>query len=241
MLENEDSPVILVNEAGRSPYVLLCEHAGNRLPKQLGTLGLAEADLQRHIAWDIGAEPVSRTLSKLLDAPLVMQRYSRLAYDCNRPPESPGAMPEVSETTVIPGNKNLSAADKLSRIMAIYRPFHDAAAHLLDARAAAGVQSNVVSIHSFTPIYKGQQRHFELGILHDHDARLASDLIKRFPGLDARLNEPYGPQDGVMHTLNLQAAPRGLRHAMIEIRNDLISHERGQEEWARRLAAAFMQ
>ena len=135
LLEGEESPVVLVNAQGRSPYVLICEHAANRVPQELGTLGLAQAELQRHIAWDIGAEKVARLLSRLIDAPLVMQRYSRLAYDCNRPPDSPDAIPEISEMTQIPGNKNLSPADKLTRVRALYRPFHGAIADLLDARA----------------------------------------------------------------------------------------------------------
>src|SRR5947207_13314815 len=114
LLEGEEGPAIVVNGGGRSPYVLICEHASNRLPKSLGTLGLPEAELTRHIAWDIGAEKVSRLLSKLIDAPLVLQRYSRLAYDCNRPPESPAAMPEVSEATAIPGNSGLSPEAQLA-------------------------------------------------------------------------------------------------------------------------------
>ena len=167
-------------------------------------------------------------LSRLIDAPLVLQRYSRLAYDCNRPPDAADAMPEISETTHIPGNRNLSPADKLARIREIYRPFHAAIADLLDARAADGIRSLVVTIHSFTPVYKGEPRSVELGILHDRDTRLAERLITSFPGVDARFNEPYGPEDGVLHTLNVHAAPRGLEHAMIEIRNDLVSDERGQ-------------
>lgn len=236
LLEGEAGPVVLVNSAGPSRCVLLCEHASNRLPKALGTLGLPESDLQRHIAWDIGAEPVARRLSGLLDAPLVLQRYSRLAYDCNRPPESAEAMPEISETTPIPGNRNLSPGDRLARTMEIYRPFHGAVADLLDRRAAERLDSLVVSIHSFTPVYRGVARAVELGLLHDRDTRLSAQLLGSFPGVDARLNEPYGPEDGVLHTLNLHAAPRGLRHVMIEIRNDRISTERGQQEWAERLS-----
>ena len=239
--QGEESPFIAVNEQGRSPFVLICEHASNTLPKALGTLGLAEADLTRHIAWDIGAEKVARLLSRLIDAPLLLQRYSRLAYDCNRPPESPDAMPEVSELTAIPGNRRLSAKDRLARIDGIYRPFHDGVSRLLDRRAAAGIRSLVVSIHSFTPVYKGKSRSVELGILHDRDTTLSSKLIKSFPNIDARLNEPYGPKDGVMHTLNLHAAPRGLQHAMIEIRNDLIATDRGQDEWAQRLSVPLSQ
>jgi predicted N-formylglutamate amidohydrolase len=240
LLEGEDGPAVLANGGGRSPYVLICEHASNVLPTTLGMLGLTEPDLQRHIAWDIGAANVSRRLSLLIDAPLVLQRYSRLAYDCNRPPDAADAMPEISETTHIPGNRNLSPADKLARTREIYRPFHAAIADLLDRRAAEGIKSLVVTVHSFTPVYKGQPRTVELGILHDRDTGLSARLIKSFPTVDARLNEPYDPKDGVFHTLALHAAPRGLTHAMIEIRNDLISDERGQDEWAERLSAALI-
>lgn len=241
LLEGEEGPAVTVNGTGRSPYVLICEHAANRLPKSLGTLGLAAAELQRHIAFDIGAEKVALLLSRLIDAPLVLQRYSRLAYDCNRPPDSADAMPELSETTHIPGNRGLSPAAKLARTREIYRPFHAAIADLLDCRAVTGLKSMVVTLHSFTPIYKGKPRAVELGILHDRDTSLSSKLIKGFPGVDARLNEPYGPKDGVLHTLNLHAYPRGLKHAMIEIRNDLIANERGQDEWAQRLSVPLIQ
>ena len=240
LLAGEPGPVVLVNGDGRSSCLLICEHASHLLPKALGTLGLPESDLQRHIAWDIGAEQVARHLARLLDAPLVLQRYSRLAYDCNRPPDSADAMPEISETTQIPGNRNLSPADRLARTTEIYRPFHAAVADLLDRRAAEGVGSLVVSIHSFTPVYKGKRRTVELGILHDRDTRLSDRLIRSFPGVDARLNEPYGPEDGVLHTLNLHAAPRHLQHAMIEIRNDLVATAPGQTEWAQLLAAPLM-
>jgi predicted N-formylglutamate amidohydrolase len=240
LLEGEEAPALLVNGSGRSSYVLVCEHASNRLPQALGTLGLPESELQRHIAWDIGAGKVARLLSRLMDAPLVLQRYSRLAYDCNRPPDSGDAMPEISETTHIPGNRHLSPEDRLMRTREIYRPFHATIADLLDRRAAAGTRSMVVTIHSFTPVYKGKPRGVELGILCDRDRGLADELITSFPTVDARLNEPYGPEDGVLHTLNLHAAPRGLRHAMIEIRNDYLLDERGQVEWAERLSPALV-
>jgi len=237
----EESPFIAVNEEGRSPFVLICEHAANTMPKALGTLGLADAELTRHIAWDIGAEKVGRLLSRLMDAPLLLQRYSRLAYDCNRPPESPDSIPEMSELTAIPGNRKLSAEDRLARAREIYRPFHDGVSAVLDRRAAGGQRSLVVSIHSFTPVYKGKPRSVELGILHDRDTTLSAKLIKSFPNVDARLNEPYGPKDGVLHTLNLHGFARGLQHAMIEIRNDLVSTERGQDEWAQRLSVPLIQ
>lgn len=240
LLSGEDDPVLLVNGGGRSTCVLIAEHASNRLPKTLGMLGLQASDLTRHIAWDIGAEQVARRLSGLIDAPLVLQRYSRLAYDCNRPPDSADAMPEISETTHIPGNRSLSPEDRLARIREIYRPFHAAIADLLDVRAAEGARSVVVTIHSFTPVYKGKSQSVELGILHDRDTRLSDRLIGSFPTTDARFNEPYGPADGVLHTLELHAAPRRLEHVMIEMRNDLISDERGQDEWAERLCDALI-
>lgn len=241
LLAEEESPLITINEQGRSPFVLICEHASRRLPKRLGTLGLSEEDLARHIAWDIGAENVARVLSRLIDAPLLLQRYSRLAYDCNRPPDSADAIPEVSEVTVIPGNRNLTSEERLARMREIYRPFHDGISALLDQRAAQGTRSALVSLHSFTPVYKGKPRKVELGILHDRDTTLSSRLIKSFPKVDARLNEPYGPRDGVLHTLNMHGFVRGLTHAMIEIRNDLISTERGQDEWAQRLSVPLIQ
>ncbi len=230
-----------VNPDGTSPYVLLCEHASNHIPARYARLGLDEPELERHIAWDIGAENVARVLSRLIDAPLLLQRYSRLAYDCNRPPESPDAIPETSELTIIPGNKNLTPDEKLARARDIYRPFHDGISALLDRRAAHSVKSAIVSLHSFTPVYKGKPRSVELGILHDRDATLSSKLIKGFPNVDARLNEPYGPKDGVLHTLNMHGFARGLQHAMIEIRNDLITAERGQDEWAQRLSVPLIQ
>jgi len=241
VLEGEEAPAILLNGDGRSSYVLICEHAANRLPRALGTLGLPPSELARHIAWDIGAEQVARRLSRLMDAPLVLQRYSRLAYDCNRPPDAADAMPEISESTDIPGNRNLSPADRLARIREIYRPFHGAITDLLDRRAADGVRSMVATIHSFTPLYRGERRTVELVILHDQDTRLSEKLAPSFPGVDARLNQPYGPTDGVLHTLTLHAAPRRLGRVMIEIRNDLISNERGQGEWAERLSTSLDQ
>lgn len=238
---DEDHPALIINENGASPIVLICEHASNRLPKSLGTLGLSDDDLQRHIAYDIGAEGTSRILSKLLDAPLIMQRYSRLAYDCNRPPESEGAMPEVSEIFEIPGNRNLLPSARLARTQQIYRPFHRSVEDFLDKRASEKRQTIVVTMHSFTAVYKGKPRDFDVGFLFDRDNWLANFLIKAFPSDKARLNEPYGPKDGVMHTTSLHAAPRGLKHVMIEIRNDLIANHAGQNTWANNLTVPLAQ
>ena len=244
LLEGEDDPVIVVNAESNSPFVLVCEHAGRRIPKSLGTLGLAQAELTRHIAWDIGTEAVARRVADLLGAPLVLQRYSRLVYDCNRPPDSADAIPAVSELTPIPGNQKLDPESRLSRIEAIYRPFHASLAALLDLRAVQGISSILVTIHSFTPVYKGVRRALDVGILHDHDRRFADVLFSRLSEIQTlvvRRNEPYGPKDGVCHTLNLHASIRGLMHAMIEIRNDLITQETGAKEWSDRLAGVLRQ
>ncbi len=241
----EADPVIMVNGQGRSPIVLVCEHAGRVIPRSLGRLGLAESDLERHIAWDIGAEAVARRLCALLDAPLVLQRYSRLVYDCNRPPEHPGAMPEVSELTVIPANQNLSPAQRASRAQALYYPFHAGVRALVDAKLAQGQKPVIVTLHSFTRVFKGVMRSVELGLLHHSHDGLAKRLLALMHAthgqVDTRLNEPYGPQDGVAHTLDLQANSRGLANVMIEIRNDLIADDKGQAAWAGLLAPLLAQ
>lgn len=239
LLDGEAPPVVLVNGDGRFPVLLVCEHAGRTIPRRLGGLGLPASDLERHIAWDIGAEAVARGMASALDAPLVLQRYSRLVYDCNRPPESPGAMPEISETTVIPGNLGLDGGQREARIREIYEPFHAEVARRLDAMTAAGKDPVLVTVHSFTPVYKGDRRDVEIGILHDRDARFADRLLDALAedgGLDVRRNEPYGPQDGVTHTLVLHALPRGLRNVMIEVRNELIAGAEGQRAMAALLA-----
>ena len=242
LLAGEDECTAVVNERGASPVFLVCEHAGRRIPKCLGTLGLSDEERGRHIAWDIGAEGVARRLSADLDATLVLQRYSRLIYDCNRPPGSPTAIPTVSEDTRIPGNEALTAADREARVDAIYRPFHGRVAELLDKRARRGEPTIFVTIHSFTPVFKGVRRHLDIGLLFDGDRRFTDALVPLLrPSADVRTNEPYGPEDGVCHTLHLHAEARGLPYAMIEIRNDLIAHDAGQDEWAHRLTNVLQQ
>jgi predicted N-formylglutamate amidohydrolase len=149
-------------------------------------------------------------------------------------------MPDVSETTAIPGNRNLSLTDRKARVDEIYLPFHAAVGDVLDEIEARKAIPLLVTIHSFTPVYKGERRTLDLGILHDADTRLADDLIdlakRHEPQLDVRRNEPYGPADGVTHTLLVHAGPRGVPNVMIEIRNDLIADEPGQQDWAERLA-----
>ncbi len=232
-------PVEVTNPDGRGGFVLACEHAGNFIPPELHGLGLGPGLTTSHIAWDPGALPVARELSRLLDAPLVAQRVSRLVYDCNRPPESDSAIPEVSEIHPVPGNRDLSPEARQERVVAVYLPFRDILAARLDAARAAGSEPLLVTVHSFTPVYRGIPRDVDIGILHDTDSRFA-DAVLQHAGADGdlavRRNEPYGPADGVTHTLQVHALPRGLGNVMIEIRNDLIREGAGQQSMAARLA-----
>lgn len=205
---------------GPAPVLLLCEHASNAFPDAFGTLGL-DADAQAsHAAWDPGALDIARRLSALWGVPLVHGTVSRLVYDCNRPPEAPDAMPVRSEAFDIPGNRDLSEAERQHRVETVYRPFVTA----VDAAVAQARPGAIVTLHSFTPVYNGQTRTVEIGILHDVDRRLSDALLAQdWGGYDARGNEPYGPDDGVTHSLQLHALTRGLPNVMIEIRNDLLA------------------
>jgi predicted N-formylglutamate amidohydrolase len=235
----EKGMVRLTNRAGKSPFVLVCDHASNYLPPHLGTLGLRDADMLRHIAWDPGALPVALKMVGLLDAALVEAGVSRLAIDCNRPLDAPDLIPQISETTLIPGNAGLTDGDRAERIALSWQPFHDAIEALVEERLAAGRETRLVSIHSFTPLYKGVVRPWEIGIIHDDDERLSAPLIaaleatKRF---NVGVNQPYSPADLVYYTLERHARSRGLPCAMIEIRNGEIATTSGQMRWAELLA-----
>lgn len=232
----EEAPVAIRRPDGASDVLLVCEHASRRLPRSLGTLGLDHATLESHIAWDIGGLAVAERLSDALDATLVAQTYSRLAYDCNRPPESAAAVPATSEIFDVPGNKDLTPDALKARADTFYHPFQDAVAAVVAARRAAGRRVAIVTMHTFTPVYFGAQRKVEIGVLHDADTRLADALLAALAGAAAGMrverNEPYGPADGVTHTLRLQALPHGLLNVMIEIRNDLVRSADGQEKLA---------
>jgi len=216
---------------GASPVLIICEHASRELPARFGHLGLTDEALNSHIAWDPGALAVARGLSEALDATLVYQRFSRLVYDCNRPPEAAGAMPERSEVYDIPGNAGLRDEEKKARTEALYVPFHAAIRALIRDRKAVGQDTVIVTVHSFTPVFHGKARAVEIGILHDDDSRLADGMLavaNAAPQYKVERNEPYGPADGVTHTLILHGVANGLRNVMIEVRNDLIADQAGQ-------------
>lgn len=227
-----------LNPEGEGAFVLVCEHASNHIPESLSRLGLREEDLSSHIAWDPGARAVAKTLSRDLDSPLVAACVSRLIYDCNRPPSEPSAMPARSESTDVPGNAGLGQSARLERTRSVYGPFRDRVADVLDGALALGRLPILMTIHSFTPVYLGQRREMDIGILHDSDSRFADALLQAASedegaqSLRFRRNEPYGPADGVTHTLALHAVPRGLPNVMIEIRNELLADAAGRDRIA---------
>ena len=175
---DEPDPVVVLNPSGASDFFLTADHAGRAIPRRLGRLGVPESELLRHIAWDIGIAGVTRRLSAALDATAVLQHYSRLVIDCNREPNWPTAMPDISEHTPIPGNIALSAEDRTARVAAVFTPYHDRIRAFLDARAAAGRRTVLVAMHSFTPVFKGASRAMQVGVLYNRDARLAGALLE---------------------------------------------------------------
>ena len=226
------------NPDGAGPFVVVCDHASNRLPRDYDTLGLPPDALLSHIAWDPGALPVSRALSAMLDAPLLWPDASRLIVDCNRDPDAPDLIVVESEGRAVPGNRDVGEAQRSRRLGAIHVPYHRAIESCLDQRTAAGRASAMVAVHSFTPVYLGRARPWDIGIVFDDDRRLSDPLIaalKADPALDVGVNEPYSPADRVYYTLTRHARALGLPAVMIEIRNDLIAGEAGQKAWADRL------
>jgi predicted N-formylglutamate amidohydrolase len=236
---DEPSPVRVLRESGASDFLLTADHAGRMIPRRLGTLGLPDSELDRHIAWDIGIAGVTEHLAAALDATAVLQVYSRLVIDCNRNPSVESAMPELSETTPIPGNAGLSAADRAARVHAIFTPYHARIAALLDARAVARRRTVLVAMHSFTPVFKGESREVQVGVLFNRDARLASALLAQLRAegdIVVGENAPYAVSDTSDYGVPVHGEKRGLAHVEIEIRQDLIADPPGQAAWAARLA-----
>jgi predicted N-formylglutamate amidohydrolase len=237
-----ESPIAVDNGRGRGPLLLLCEHASNRIPAAYGALGLADPDIERHIAWDIGALGLARQLSALLDAPLAHATYSRLLLDLNRDVSAPDSIVEHSEDTAIPGNVALPSPERRLRQQALYEPFHREVDALISRRLAEGLHTAVLSIHSFTPRYNGVERPWHVGVISQDERTLADAMLAALrcePGLVVGDNEPYGPQDGVFHSVGRHGQSRGLPCAMIEVRNDLLADEPAQRQWAERLQRAL--
>jgi predicted N-formylglutamate amidohydrolase len=239
LARNEPPPVRLLRPHGTSKFVLAADHAGRRIPRKLGTLGVAESELTRHIAWDIGIAAVTEAVAELLDAPAVLQNYSRLVIDCNRAPGHRTSIPAISELTPVPGNEGLSEADRAARRRAIFEPYHAAIATLLDARAATKRRTVLVAMHSFTPVFKSVARSVEIGVLYHHEtplSRIMLELLRAEGDLAVGANEPYAITDDSDYTVPVHGEGRGLDHVEIEIRQDLIADAASQAAWARRMA-----
>lgn len=232
----------IVNEAGRAPVLLICDHASNAVPSRLAGLGLDEAALALHVAWDIGAAAVTRRLAVLLDARAVLSGYSRLVIDCNRPLDDPTSIAGESDGIEVPGNFGLSRADRAARADACFHPYHTAIDGELAGFTAGGVVPAVISIHSFTPMMHGFARPWHVGILWDKDRRLPVPLIAALaadPALVVGDNQPYSAREPAGHSVHTHAALAGLPHVAIELRQDLIATPDGAGAWAAILATAL--
>lgn len=216
----KQQPVTVLNQDGTGGILFICEHASPYIPEVYNNLGLADEHLRSHIVWDPGALDLATKLSNEFDSPLIAGTISRLVYDCNRPPDEQSAIPEKSEVIEIPGNRNLRQDQRFDRTNAVYIPFCQAVNDAIENYKP----NAIVTIHSYTPIYFGKTRDVEVGILHDEDTRLADAMLAEATHIDrvVRRNEPYGPQDGVTHSLQKHAISRGIPNVMIEVRNDLL-------------------
>jgi predicted N-formylglutamate amidohydrolase len=235
-------PFTILNAPGAAPAVLLCDHTSNAIPAALGDLGLDEAARSRHIAWDIGAAEVTRHLTEILDAPAALSGFSRLVVDCNRAHDDPTAMRQISDGTIVPGNRGLDATARALRAESCYWRYHRAVTGLIDDVAARGVTPAVISIHTCTPVIKEFERPWHIGVLSNHDRRMADLLIAELAG-DSTLcvgdNQPYSGLDPHGYTIETHALPHGRPNVLLEIRQDLVDTHHGARHWAELVGQAL--
>lgn len=240
MLTADDpEPVLFQGSPGGGKILLTCEHGGQLVPRALGDLGVSAADMQRHIAWDIGALALSQALLENVSARLVSQRFSRLVIDCNRGPASPDLIPTVSDETHVPGNRDLSPTEVGARTAAIHAPFHDRIA----AEIARDRPRLLVSIHSFTPVMGQQCRHMHAGFLANRMPEVAERFMATIgaaaPELVLSMNEPYTVDDISDYTVPVHGEGNRLPHVLVEVRNDQLQDPAGIRRWADLLAIAI--
>jgi predicted N-formylglutamate amidohydrolase len=235
-------PVVVLNETGSSPVILICEHASNHIPAEYAQLGLATESLREHIAWDIGAADLTRELSLRLDAVACFGTYSRLLIDLNRPLGTPTSVLVVSEGTRIPGNDGLSPEESQKRARRIFSPFHDRIAALIAGRKRSRQSVVVVCIHSFAPVFHGLSRPFHMGVIFDKSYELALSVlghVRRHNGLIAEANVPYQIHRDEDYAIPVYATGGSIPGVLIEIRNDLLANREGVNRWAAYLSAAL--
>ena len=238
MRNGDRSPVVVENPEGTGPFVIVCDHASNRIPEEYEPFELADDALATHIAWDPGALAVARRLSKRLDAPLLWPDVSRLIIDCNRAPDAKSLIVTESEGRKVPANHGLPEAERSRRLNQIHGPYHAAIDACLEHRLARRQPTALIAVHSYTPVYLGKARPWQVGIVFGEDRRMADLLIRELeaePALFVGINEPYSPEDQVYYTVERHAHPSALPAVMIEIRNDEIGDQSGQRKWADRL------
>lgn len=234
-------PYEMVNPEGTATLLMVCDHASRAIPAAMKSLGLDQAALERHIAWDIGAAAVTRRLAEKLDACAVLAGYSRLLVDLNRQPGDPQSIPEISDLTTVPGNSHLDEAAQSLRIESFFWPYHHAITNAVAHLWRRGMAPVFFSVHSFTPSLAGEDRYWDIGVLWNRDPRLAVPLMEKLNGvgdLHVGDNQPYSGKD-VAYTLDLHAGAAGLPNVAVEIRQDLIETAEGVERWASILADAF--
>jgi predicted N-formylglutamate amidohydrolase len=243
LLSADEAPAFeTVNPGGAAPFLLICDHASRRVPRVLDSLGLDSALLRRHIGWDIGAADVSRWLSEHFDAPLILAGYSRLVIDCNRALTDPSSIPASSDGVEVPGNRMLAPADARRRQEALFHPYHAAVDEVLAGLRARGSVPALVSIHSFTPVFDGFERPWQIGILWDRDPRVAVPLmanLRKNAGINVGDNEPYSAREPKGYSVTAHAAAPGYPHVAVEIRQDLIDTRHAAAAWAKRFADAL--
>ncbi|MGK2910608.1 MAG: N-formylglutamate amidohydrolase [Sphingobium sp.] len=236
---DDPAPVCIDNPAGTSPFLFIGDHAGNRVPSPLNSLGVQETELARHIGWDIGVAALGAQLAKMLDATFVRQTYSRLVIDCNRHPDANDAMPEISDKTPIPANHALNATERRQRIDAIHSPYHVAIAAELARRDEAHRETVFVALHSFTPSMQGDTRPWEIGILHgggnEDFARAMLAALTARGNLIVGDNQPYA-MDGVDYTVPHHCFASNRPYVEVEIRQDLLTTSSQITDWATILA-----
>lgn len=232
----EPAPVSVLNEQGSADVLLTGDHVSNLIPKTLNQLGLDEAILQQHVAYDIGTRKLLTHLSQHLDAPAIVAGYSRLVVDLNRSLEDPTLCPEVSDGIPIPGNHGLSEEDRTARVHSFYVPYRSAIDAALHGFRIRGITPAFISIHSFTPQMAGFKRPWHIGLMWDKDPRIPVPLIERLrahpENFNVGDNEPYSGKHPADYTIDHHAEAAGLPHVSIEIRQDLVNTEDGAERWA---------